>query len=79
VAALFSFVFVWNEFIYALILTRIKAQTIPIQISSYAGVKGVEWGKMMALSTLSSLPGIILAIFLQKHLVSGLTLGAVKE
>lgn len=79
VSALFAFVFVWNEFIYALVLTRINAQTIPIQIASYAGVKGVEWGKMMALSTISSLPGIVLAIFLQRNLVSGLTMGAVKE
>lgn len=78
VTAIFSFVFAWNEFLYALVLTRINAVTLPLEISTFAGVKGVMWGKMAALSTIGVLPALILAIGAQRYLVRGLTLGAVK-
>ena len=76
--ALFVFVFSWNEFLFALILTRFDISTMPLQIASYQGVKGLIWGHMMAAAVISSLPAIILAFIAQKHLVRGLTLGAVK-
>jgi len=78
VAGLFAFVFAWNEFLFALVLTRIDSATIPLQMASYQGVKGLIWGSMMAAAIIASLPGIILAFIAQKHLVRGLTLGAVK-
>lgn len=78
VAGLFAFVYSWNEFLFALILTRVDVSTIPIQIASYQGVKGLIWGNMMAAAIVASVPGIILAFLAQKHLVRGLTLGAVK-
>lgn len=78
VAGLFAFVFSWNEFLFALVLTRIQASTIPIQMASYQGVKGLIWGSMMAAAVVASLPGIVLAFLAQKHLVKGLTMGAVK-
>lgn len=78
VAALFAFVFAWNEFLFALVLTRINSATIPLQMASYQGVKGLIWGNMMAAAIIASLPGIILAILAQKNLVRGLTLGALK-
>ena len=78
VAGLFAFVFAWNEFLFALVLTRINSATIPLQMASYQGVKGLIWGSMMAAAIIASLPGILLAFIAQKHLVRGLTLGAVK-
>ena len=78
VAGLFAFVFAWNEFLFALVLTRIDSATIPMQMASYQGVKGLIWGNMMAAAIVASLPGILLAFVAQKHLVRGLTLGAVK-
>jgi multiple sugar transport system permease protein len=78
VAGLFAFVFSWNEFLFALVLTRIRASTIPIQMASYQGVKGLIWESMMACAVITSLPGVVLAFLAQKHLVKGLSMGAVK-
>ncbi len=78
VAGLFSFVFAWNEFLLAVVLTQMKSPTIPIQMASYQGVKGMIWGNIMAAAIVASIPGILLAFVAQKHLIKGLTLGAVK-
>ena len=79
VTGIFCFIFSWNEFLFALILTRIKAQTFPVQISAFLGVKGIQWGPMAAFGVAGSIPPLILAIAAQRYLVRGLTYGAVKE
>ena len=79
VTAIFCFIFSWNEFLFAVILTRIKAQTFPVQISAFLGVKGIQWGSMSAFGVVGSMPSLVLAIFAQRYLVRGLTYGAVKE
>lgn len=73
-----SFLFSWNEFFFALILTRKIAQTLPVMVSSYIGFMGIEWEKMSAAAISATLPVLVIAIVVQKHLVRGLTLGAVK-
>lgn len=77
--ALFSFIFSWNEFIFALILTRTKAIPITVVIPNLIGGHEILWAEISALSLMASTPIIIFALFLQKYLVRGLTLGAVKE
>jgi ABC-type glycerol-3-phosphate transport system permease component len=70
--------FSWNEFFFALILTRKVAQTLPVAISGYIGFMGIEWENMSAAAVMASLPILVLAMIVQKYLVRGLTLGAIK-
>ncbi|MBW2123348.1 MAG: carbohydrate ABC transporter permease [Deltaproteobacteria bacterium] len=76
--ALFSFIFSWNEFIFALILTRTKAVPITVVIPNLIGGHEILWAEISALALMASAPVIVFALFLQKYLIRGLTLGAVK-
>lgn len=78
VAALFSFIASWNEFLYALLLTAERAKTAPIVIAQFKTAYGLDWGPMTALAVLYSFPVIVVTLLLQKHIIGGLTLGAVK-
>ena len=78
VTAIFAFLASWNEFLFALLLTAVKAQTTPIVIANFQTQFGLDWGPMTALATLYSVPVILLTLALQRHIVAGLTLGAVK-
>lgn len=76
--AILVFIFSWNEFIFALILTGTKAVTLPVGIIGYMKETGINWGYMTAGGVLALIPVIIFMILVQKHLVKGLTLGALK-
>jgi multiple sugar transport system permease protein len=78
VTAIFAFLASWNEFLFALLLTSIKAQTTPLAIANFQTQFGLDWGPMTALAALYSIPVILLTLILQRHIVAGLTLGAVK-
>lgn len=78
VAALFTFIFSWNEMFLALTLTTIKVKTLPIGITDFVTSYAVLWGPMTAATTLTTLPPIIFGLLMQKHLVKGLTLGGIK-
>lgn len=78
-AAVLSFMFCWNEFIAALMLTYTeKAQTVAVALSTFKGSKGVAYGQMAALTTISMIPIMVLVLLVQKFMVRGLTFGAVK-
>jgi multiple sugar transport system permease protein len=77
--AVFVIVYAWNEFLFAFIFTTTKAKTAPLVVAEMIGaVEGVEWGVLFAASTLQLLPVLAFVILMQKHLVAGLTAGAVK-
>ncbi|HEY3015183.1 MAG TPA: carbohydrate ABC transporter permease [Nocardioides sp.] len=78
VTAIFAFLASWNEFLFALLLTAVRAQTTPIVIANFQTQFGLDWGAMTALATMYSVPVILLTLILQRHIVAGLTLGAVK-
>lgn len=78
VTAIFAFLASWNEFLFALLLTSVRAQTTPIVIANFQTQFGLDWGAMTALAAVYSLPVILLTLTLQRHIVAGLTLGAVK-
>ncbi|MEO7017372.1 MAG: carbohydrate ABC transporter permease [Leifsonia sp.] len=78
VTAIFAFLASWNDFIFALLLTSVRAVTTPLQIANFQSQFGLDWGTMTSLAVLYSVPVIVLAIVLQRHIVAGLTLGAVK-
>ena len=78
VTAIFAFLASWNEFLFSLLLTAVRAQTTPIVIANFQTQFGVDWGSMTALAALYSVPVVLLTFALQRHIVAGLTLGAVK-
>ncbi|WP_163267652.1 carbohydrate ABC transporter permease [Chelativorans alearense] len=78
VSAIFSFIFSWNELMYALVLTRSAAKTAPAMAVSFMEGYSLPYGKIMATSTLIVVPVIIFALIASKQLVRGLTMGAVK-
>ena len=76
--AVFTFVFAWNDFIFALVLTRTQVVTYTVQVTHYFGGQSNFWGKISAMSVLGTLPIFIVVGFLQRYLVRGISLGAVK-
>ncbi len=78
VTAIFAFLASWNEFLFALLITSVRGQTTPIVIANFQTQFGLDWGPMTALATVYSVPVILLTLVLQRHIVAGLTLGAVK-
>lgn len=78
VAALFCFIFSWNEFLFAMIFTREAAKTVTVKLAEFQAPTKILWGEMSALATISIIPVIAFAVFLQRYLVRGLALGGVK-
>jgi len=76
--ALLVFVFSWNEFLFAFILTSSEAQTVPALIASLAGTMNFDWPLMSAISVTALLPAFIVILFAQRAITEGLTMGAVK-
>ena len=75
----FSFIFAWNEYAFALMLTGEVARTAPPSIPSKVGVGGVEWAAIAAASLVFVIPVIILTFLLRKHLLRGVTFGAIRR
>jgi multiple sugar transport system permease protein len=76
--AILSAIFSWNEFLYAMVLTQSKAATLPVYLAGFSNSMGLAWGEYMAVGTMAVLPILVFTFALQKHLVRGLTFGAVK-
>jgi multiple sugar transport system permease protein len=76
--AIFTFVFAWNEFLFALVLTRTEVTTYTVQVTHYFGGQSNFWTKIAAMSVLGTLPVFIAVVFMQRYLVRGISLGAVK-
>jgi multiple sugar transport system permease protein len=69
---------VWTEFFFALILTSRHAFTLPTIFRAFLGFQGAQYGEACALATTSLAPSIVLGMLVQRHLVRGLTLGAIR-
>jgi len=79
VTVILSWVFAWNEWLYAASLTSVEARTITTGLAEFVTVTGTNWGEMAAVSFISLLPALIFLAFVQRYIVMGLTFGAVKE
>ena len=77
-ASVFVFIAVWTEFFFALVLTSRHAFTLPTVFRAFLGFQGAQYGEACALATTSLVPSIILGMLVQRHLVRGLTLGALR-
>jgi multiple sugar transport system permease protein len=78
VVALFTFIFAWNDFAYAVIFSGSNVTPLPVVIAQFAGGHEILWGQISAAAIMAILPALVLATFLQKYLTRGLTMGAVK-
>lgn len=76
--ATFAFIFSWTEFLFAVVLTRTSAITMPVTISGYFGSQGSAYGQAASLAVVATAPLFVLGLLVQKHFVRGLTLGAVR-
>jgi multiple sugar transport system permease protein len=76
--AVFTFVFAWNDFLFALVLTRTEVITYTVQVTHYFGGQSNFWAKIAAMSVLGTIPVFFTVATLQRYLVRGISMGAVK-
>src|SRR6201986_5183756 len=76
--AILCFLYAWNHFFFALILTRTNARTAPVAVVNFMNYEGWEWGKIAAGGSLVVAPVLIFSLAVRRYLVSGLTAGAVE-
>ena len=77
-AAVFTFIACWTEFFFALVLTSRNAFTLPTVFRAFLSFQGAQYGEASALAIVSLVPSIVLGMLVQRHLVRGLTLGALR-
>lgn len=77
-AGVFAFIEAWNEFFFAIILTRVDIKTAPIAIAEFSGQYQTLYGEMLAAAVLASVPVVLLAIIFRRYIVKGFVEGAVK-
>ncbi|MBR5648783.1 carbohydrate ABC transporter permease [Pseudobutyrivibrio sp.] len=77
-SALLAFIFAWNSFTFPLILSSNNVYPVTVAIMKYLGTDSAHYGQLAVASTVSALPAVIFALCIQKHLVRGLSFGAVK-
>lgn len=78
VTSILNFIFSWNEFLWASVLTGMRSKTMTVGISAFWTNVSLQWAQIGAASTVFLLPPIAVVIFFRKYVVSGLTLGAIK-
>ena len=78
ITAVLSWVFAWNEYLFAATLTSVNARTVTTGLAEFVTVTGTNWGQMAAISMISLLPALLFLALVQRYIVVGLTFGAVK-
>ena len=76
--AVFTFLFTWNEFVFALVLTNNHIVTYPVQVTGYFAAQQTYWNSVGAMSILGTIPVFFAVIFFQRYLVRGISMGAIK-
>lgn len=76
--AILSFIFSWNEFLYALMLTNFDAITVPVLIAGQSNTRGIQWWFISALTLAAVTPVILIGLFLERYITKGLVAGALK-
>jgi multiple sugar transport system permease protein len=78
-AAIISFILTWNEYMFALVLTRTEAKTLPVATTEFVGQYNISWNELSAGIVITILPVVAFLLMTQRYIISGLTKGAVKE
>ena len=77
-ASILSFIFSWNNFMFALVLSGSRTKTLPVAVFDFVAYASIDWGGLMAAAVVVTVPIMVIALFTQKYIVSGLTAGATK-
>jgi len=77
-STILSFIFSWNNFMFALALSQARTQTLPVAIFGFISYSSIDWGGLMAASAIVTTPIMLIALFTQKYIVTGFTAGATK-
>jgi multiple sugar transport system permease protein len=77
-AGILSFIFSWNNFMFALVLSGANTKTLPVAIFNFVSYASIDWGSLMSAAVVVTVPIMVIALFTQKYIVSGLTAGATK-
>ena len=78
VTAIFTFVFAFNEYLMALVLTSRNASTVPVTVAKFIQPYSILWGDVGAAATIQLVPILVVVFLLQRHIMRGISLGAVK-
>ena len=76
--AVLCFILSWNEFLYAFVLVAFESRTLTVGIPGLITPHGTLWGQVAAVAIVATLPIVVFTFLVQRHLVRGLTFGAVK-
>ena len=76
--AILCFLYSWNDFFFALILTRTEATTAPVAVVNFLDHEGWQWGKIAAGGTMVMMPVLVVSVAVRKFLISGMSAGAVQ-
>ena len=77
-AAILSFIQSWNTFMYSVVLANADTRTLPVAVFGFMSYGGFDWGSITAAATVITLPVMVLTLFIQRHIVGGLSMGSVK-
>lgn len=77
-AGILAFIFSWNNFMFALVLSGNETKTLPVALFNFIAYASIDWGGLMAASVVITVPIMAIALFTQRYIVSGLTAGATK-
>lgn len=77
-AGILSFIFSWNNFMFALVLSGEETRTLPVAIYNFVAYASIDWGGLMAAAVVITVPIMILTLFAQRYIVAGMTAGATK-
>lgn len=77
-SGILAFIFSWNNFLFSLVLSSKSTKPLPVAMYSFIGYSEVDWGGLMAAAVSVTLPVLVIALFVQRYIVAGLTAGAVK-
>ncbi len=79
ITAILSWIFAWNEYLFAATLTSVQARTITTGLTEFVTVTGTNWGEMAAVAVVALLPALLFVGLVQRYIITGLTFGAVRE
>ncbi len=77
-AGILSFIFAWNNFMFPLVLSDSGTKTLPVAVFDFVSYARVDWGSIMAATAIMTLPIVVIALFAQRYIVAGITVGASK-
>ncbi|WP_213581860.1 carbohydrate ABC transporter permease [Paenibacillus sp. J2TS4] len=77
-SSILAFIFSWNNFMFSLVLSGDKTKTLPIAVYSFMSYSEINWGGLMAAAVIITLPILVIALIMQRYIITGITAGAVK-